>query len=66
MSPAPVVLIEVLLVFGTALAWGLYQLYQLRRDRRRDAQAKVPDSDPSSASLRARSSREPDSPPPPP
>lgn len=66
MSNAPVILIEVLLVFGTTLAWGLYQLYQLRRDRRRDAEAKAQDGDPSSESPRARSSSGPDSSPPPP
>lgn len=33
----PVILIEVVLVFGSTLIWGLYQLYQLRRDRREQA-----------------------------
>jgi hypothetical protein len=32
----PVILIEVVLVLGVSFGWGFYQLYTLRRDKRRD------------------------------
>jgi hypothetical protein len=42
MSYSPVILIEVVLVFGSALAWGLYQLYQLRSEPRRTSRDDEP------------------------
>lgn len=44
MSAAPVILIEVVFVFGAALLWGLHELYQLRRDKRRDEQRRREES----------------------
>lgn len=32
-------LIEVVLVFGVVLAWAFWELWALRRDKRRDAEA---------------------------
>ena len=40
MSVNPVLLIELGLVSGTALGWGLYELYALRRDERRQREAR--------------------------
>jgi hypothetical protein len=31
-SNAPVVIIEVVLVFGSALAWGLWELHSMKKD----------------------------------
>jgi len=39
-SVNPVLLIELGLVSGTALGWGLYELYALRRDERRQREAR--------------------------
>ncbi len=39
MTTGVLALLEVLLIFGGALAFALYQLYQLRADKRRAAAA---------------------------
>ena len=40
MGNLPVVVIEVVLVFGSVLAWGLWELHQLRQDDRRKRPAR--------------------------
>lgn len=35
-SWSPLILIELVLVFGTVVGWGAWQLWDLRRERRKD------------------------------
>lgn len=37
-SWSPIILIELILVFGSVLGWGLWELRTLRREKERDAQ----------------------------
>ena len=38
MAGLPLISLEIFLGFGVPLAWGLWELWGLRRERRRDAQ----------------------------
>jgi len=38
MAGLPLISLEIFLGFGVPLAWGLWELWSLRRERRRDAQ----------------------------
>lgn len=40
MSNLPIILIEVVLIFGSVLAFGIWQLRSLKRDEKRDDKEK--------------------------
>lgn len=41
MSWSPIILIEIVLVFGSVLAWGLWELRSLRREREKRERAQA-------------------------
>lgn len=45
MKDLPIILIEVVLVLGSVLALGFWQLWSLRREERRDQEAEPGDDD---------------------
>ena len=42
----PLIAIEILLGFGVPIGWGVWELWSLRREQRRDAQRRPADEAP--------------------